>query len=365
MKYNKEVWNYRAKKCWLTVTDAIIAGWNLLLFPKWLRQRSQKKIICLLTQTDGNAGDAAIAYAQKLFLEREFSLPVLEFTYRETMRMRPVLSLLTGKEDLLCFPGGGNVGDLYRDVERQRQRLVYRFRNRPMVSFPQTLFFDREDSLCASAEQVYNSAPHLLFLCRDEPSLRFAQTHFPHCITAKGPDMTFCLPNQGAPAANRPDGALLCLRRDMEARLTEEMRQHIYSIAVKSLGKADWFDTYLNHNISKADREAVLSEIFAVFRRHKLVITDRFHGVAFAYLTNTPCIALDNTYAKVKNGCQWFIHTNYIFFIPTVDALAQALERAVKLRHLEYDDFQGKYFTQMKEKIQALIDSCEEGEDKK
>ena len=51
------------------------------------------------------------------------------------------------------------------------------------------------------------------------------------------------------------------------------------------------------------------------FRKSKLVVTDRLHGMLFAAITGTPCIALGNSSGKVKGVYDWLTHLDYIQYV--------------------------------------------------
>mgnify|MGYP000131626154 FL=1 len=53
-------------------------------------------------------------------------------------------------------------------------------------------------------------------------------------------------------------------------------------------------------NYCKENRELLLKQKIKEFQSAELVITDRLHGMIFAAITGTPCIAFDNFNAKVK-----------------------------------------------------------------
>ena len=44
------------------------------------------------------------------------------------------------------------------------------------------------------------------------------------------------------------------------------------------------------------------------------LITDRIHGMLFAAVTGTPCIALDNVSKKVSGAYEWIQYLDYIQF---------------------------------------------------
>src|SRR5690606_39434039 len=49
-------------------------------------------------------------------------------------------------------------------------------------------------------------------------------------------------------------------------------------------------------------RRGVIEEFLQNIKRHKLVITDRYHGTIFAIAANTPVIVLGSTDHKLSSG---------------------------------------------------------------
>ena len=63
------------------------------------------------------------------------------------------------------------------------------------------------------------------------------------------------------------------------------------------------------------------------FKKAKLIITDRLHGMIFATITATPCIAFGNSNGKVKNVYGWLKHNEYIKYVYIITNRKSELER--------------------------------------
>lgn len=83
-------------------------------------------------------------------------------------------------------------------------------------------------------------------------------------------------------------------------------------------------DTYVDCENKKYEREYLLEEKLNEFASSELVITDRMHGMVFAAITGTPCIALSNYNHKLKGEFEWLEHLGYIKY-------AKNLEEVLKL----------------------------------
>ncbi|WP_423202829.1 polysaccharide pyruvyl transferase family protein [Morganella morganii] len=52
------------------------------------------------------------------------------------------------------------------------------------------------------------------------------------------------------------------------------------------------------------------------FSNSKLVVTDRLHGMIFAFITNTPCLVIRNSNHKIEETYKnWISNFNYIKLI--------------------------------------------------
>ena len=89
----------------------------------------------------------------------------------------------------ILFSGGGNLGDLWPQHQHFRERIVNRYRDRPIVIFPQTIYF-RDEANLRRAAAVFNSHPDLTIFVRDERSLEVARA-FGNCRVRLAPDMAF------------------------------------------------------------------------------------------------------------------------------------------------------------------------------
>ncbi|MGH9612578.1 MAG: polysaccharide pyruvyl transferase family protein, partial [Bryobacteraceae bacterium] len=129
-----------------------------------------------------NIGDHMIWLGEISYLTRVRGVKI-----RITGSLEEPASLPGGLPILLS--GGGNLGDLWAKHQAFRERIVSRYRDRPIVIFPQTLYF-RDPANLRKAAAVFNSHPDLTILVRDERSLEVAQA-FGNCRVRLAPDMAF------------------------------------------------------------------------------------------------------------------------------------------------------------------------------
>ena len=87
-------------------------------------------------------------------------------------------------------------------------------------------------------------------------------------------------------------------------------------------------DTHIGKSeMSIEEREVELRKIWEDFSRSRVVITDRLHGMIFAFITVTPALVLPNSNFKVEKCYEWIKDCGFIKFIskPTNDKILSAL----------------------------------------
>ena len=135
------------------------------------------------------------------------------------------------------------------------------------------------------------------------------------------------------------DGVLLCFRDDQESTLSKAFILNIRKICKKTFTKIALTDTVTNANISPSLRENALFEKWNEFAGAKLIITNRLHGMIFAAITNTPCIALDNSTHKIKYSYTWLENLNYIEFVDRIEDIEKAINKLTQIVPCGFEAF--------------------------
>ena len=68
--------------------------------------------------------------------------------------------------------------------------------------------------------------------------------------------------------------------------------------------------------LSINERKIELSKIWKQFESSEWIITDRLHGMIFAFITRTPAIVIPNNNHKIGSCYEWIKNCGYIFFVP-------------------------------------------------
>ena len=269
--------------------------------------RSKKRNIFIIGSEDtGNLGDHQIAESMKDFFRDKFPdcglFEISMLTYSEQIEE---VQRYCRKKDLICLPGGGNIGNIYPVAEFIRRDVIKRFPQNKIVIFPQTIHF--EDSENGKREReltgcIYGTHRNLIVSTRDKKSFDLAKEMFPQNKVLFVPDIVMYT---NKASEEKRKGVVLCLRNDVEGILGTEGKEVIIN-TLSSLGLSyEFIDHQYDFNIPLSEREEYLQELFSIYKNAGLIITDRLHGMIFAAITGTPCIAFDNYNGKVAGVYEW------------------------------------------------------------
>lgn len=295
--------------------------------------KEDKKIIIALAANYGNLGDLAITYAQNKFLKNNFKdYKIIEVPIDETYSCMKDLKKIVNREDIITIIGGGNFGNVYDDIEKERQFFIKQFPKNKIVCFPQTIDFtndkDGEKSL-KRAIKIYNNHKNLVLFAREEKSFNIMKENFNNKVYLV-PDIVMSL-NEQKPIEKR-ENITICLRNDKENKIGEiEKNNLLNKLKEKYKEKIIFSDTHIGAvKIDEKDRNKVLNKIWTTFKKSKLVITDRLHGMIFCFITGTPCIALPNSNGKIEATYKkWLKDVPYIKFIENIkdERIYQEIEK--------------------------------------
>ena len=277
-----------------------------------------KKCFVFLAANYGNLGDVAITYAQELFLKDVFhDYVIIDVPISNTLSDLKAIKNTCTPDDIITIVGGGNMSDLYFDIELLRQMVINKFPNNRVISFPQTLYYtttERGKYWQNKSVRCYSRHKHLLLMARERRSYQQMGALYPNNDIVCVPDIVMTL-DESNPIQHR-EGITLCLRNDMEkasdtsfaAQLKTELQSMGYSILEK--------DTHIGRGgLSIEEREMELNAIWDDFKKSSWVITDRLHGMIFCFITKTPCIVLPNNNFKVEQCYEWIKDCGYVFFL--------------------------------------------------
>jgi len=139
-------------------------------------------------------------------------------------------------------------------------------------------------------DKILFDNPNLLFLVRDPVSLQIAKENF-NCESELMPDFAYYLQSEVLPKSVGREKVCMILRSlallgaDQQNLSVDESNEIIRVTKDTHLLKTLTYDlntTFRTNTIECAKN----------FGNYEVIMTDRFHGVVFSALTNTPCIAV-------------------------------------------------------------------------
>lgn len=300
----------------------------------------EKKAVLIDTPTHGNLGDHAIVLTQKQLLVKNkvstHELSASAIDYKEYL-----FAKLTPKNKCIIIRGGGFLGTLWPNEEERVRRIINCFKDNKIIIFPQTVSYDLTSEsgrkYLKQAQKIYSAHSNLTFFVREKQSYEIMQKYFPSVETVLVPDIVTLL-DMDIAGQNRKD-ILFCMRSDLEKNVTDEQLAEIQQILKihypnEQMNK---IDTVVPYMVSEGMRKKEVKNKLEQFKKAKLIITDRLHGMIFATITATPCIAFGNSNGKVKNVYGWLKHNEYIKYVNDIDEFKSIVETLDIERKYYYD----------------------------
>lgn len=280
--------------------------------------KGKKKCLVCLAADYGNLGDVAITYAQEKFLKERFpDYVIVDFPISKIISDLKSLSKVTTMDDIVTLTGGGYMGDRYFRSELLRQLIVRVFRNNKIISFPQTSDFSasfQSVELLRQAKKIYTSSPKLELWARENVSYEFMCNNFNNITIRLTPDIVMYL-DEFHDNDNR-SVITYCLRNDSEKCTTSSQIIEFIKNNFFCEYNTEYYDTHIGDvKLSQEQRLIELNKIWNQFKKSKLVITDRLHGMIFAYITGTPAIVVPNNNFKIEACYEWIKDCGYIFYV--------------------------------------------------
>lgn len=305
----------------------------------YIRKNTKKRFFVISCPDYGNLGDHAIAYAENIFIHNLFDdIEAVEITTKDLYKNIGTLKRNISEEDIIILSGGGNLGDEYLPEEVARRRIISDFPDNEIIIFPQTIYFSCSafgKSQLNITKEIYSSHKHLNIIAREKVSYNLMKNLFRNNNVILTPDIVMYLDKTDCNAKRA--GALLCLREDKESYLSEMDKYYTKVFLQSKYSYISETDTTTNYPITIENREAELNIKWQQFCRSQLVITDRLHGMIFAAITSTPCIALGNYNHKVKGTYEWLRHLNYIKFADSIGDIPKYLEELEETEVQRYE----------------------------
>lgn len=259
-----------------------------------------KRIFFLDAPAYGNIGDQAIAYAMESFMADVLNdYSQIEITEDQLPSSVIWLKKTIRDKDIICLTGGGNMGVMYQRYESVRRLVMKTFPNNTIIVFPQTFDYGKDrygQKELDRAQKLYGSVKRLILCARDEDSYKSMSLYFPKAKVIFCPDIALYLDYRKS--FKKTGGVGVCLRNDQERVLTNGQHEQIGKVISKMTTITTIDESELP--INQRNRKRIVENKLREFGSKELIVTDRLHGMIFAFITDTPCLAFPNTNGKVE-----------------------------------------------------------------
>ncbi|WPC22385.1 polysaccharide pyruvyl transferase family protein [Pediococcus inopinatus] len=294
------------------------------------RQTVENSDYFLMDEPDyGNLGDQAIAYAEYMFIEKYVKSRLKGIEIQNTISQ---LAAVVDKQYNypLLLQGGGNFGDRYLDFEEIRRFIISRSKKQKIVMFPQTIDFEDKAELERSIK-IYSRAPNLTLVARESRSFNQMARLFQNRVIMV-PDIVLSLQLPKSMLNEPRFGVITLFRNDGERSMSNHQRQQMLIKLQKRFNRVSVSDTHLgkknDSGINHTNREKYLFNMWKNIASHQVVVTDRLHGMIFAYITKTPCVVIKNSNHKITDTYStWLSQCNYIEMMDDFNDLDTIIDR--------------------------------------
>ena len=314
---------------------------NIKIKLKKMLTRNEKKTIFLIgSPLHGNIGDHAISMAERKLLENIKEKTVIEIPGEYYNLCPNYIKKRVKENDIILITGGGFIGSLWLNEENMVRNVIETFNNNRIIIMPQTVYFENSEEGKRELEvskSIYEYHPDLWLFVREKRSFMYCKKNLDKIKNIfLVPDIVTYLDYQ-SPREKR-SGVLFCLRKDKEKVISDEkINKIIAELKTKKLDVKNT-TTVINKRISMKNRKKVVENKLMEFKKSNLVITDRLHGMIFAAITATPCIAMDNLSGKVKGVYEWFKALGYIKFVTNIDDMINEAKQLMSNKEYNYNN---------------------------
>lgn len=331
---------YKEKMISMKIIKKIIGKIEYLIYVKKslkiIKKSSKnniKKIYLMGIPVHGNLGDQAIVIAERKFLKDNFSdYNIIEVESEIVLKKLNFLKKYIDNS-LILIHGGGFIGTLWPKEDKMSQLIIDNFDNN-MIFLPQTAYFENNQEgikLVNELKEKYKRKKNLFICLREKYSYEFMKENFQGCNLVMIPDMVLYLDNEYSNKSNKCSTIIMCLRNDIEKKNIDTNKIKNY-FEKNSLNDINYTDTVINKRLYHYNREKYVSDKIKEFAASKLVVTDRLHGMVFAYLANTPCLVVNSKSHKVKGVYEWISNDKKIRFIDNANNCEKDIEDLLKAK---------------------------------
>lgn len=346
-----------AKFLYLPVTAANHLSFRIKLSKKirttkkelMLMEPSNKRVFFVGVPTHENLGDAAQMMCIRRFIKENFKgweSFELESWPMHNKKIQLLLEEKVLPNNVFITESGATFSNRHEDHGMHRY-LLKTFKNNRILFMPETVDLPEQKQMKITAD-LFNANPNAYFLARDPESYHMVENRFDNSRIYLCPDIVTTLIGN-VRFKNDRDGIIICKRIDGEKKYTDSNMTKLVK-KLEGLGRVDITDTNFDNSIeyTYSHLEDEIFKKLDLFSRYKVVLTDRYHGMIFSLISNTPVVVLPTTGHKVKVGALWFKedYPDSIFYCETLDEAYDTINNIIN-KNLKVNNnsiYKEKYF---------------------
>lgn len=321
--------------------------------------KSDKKVFIALSANYGNIGDIAITIAQERMIKQVFpDRKIVHIPMNNAFDYEDEIKSILNKDDILTVIGGGNLGNAYLGHEEKRRFIIKLFKNNKSISFPQSISFANDEvgqTEFQTSVKDYAQNSNLTVFARELKSYNSMKLNFKNQVCLV-PDIVLYLKDKMLQHNEVRETITLCLRNDREKVTSSDIKANL--IQLLNSNEFDNIlvtDTHLGEiSVKISEMDKIFETSLQEFKNSKVVITDRLHGMIFCIITNTPCIALDNSNHKISSTYHtWLKDIPLVKFLEDYDE-EKILEYVKELSSIENPKIDFNFDKHFEELVNAL-----------
>ena len=195
------------------------------------------------TPTHSNIGDSAIVLAESMFLKRcgVNTNRIKELTVKEIIENAKTVfhCIRSCRSSVICWHGGGNLGDQWLNEEHFRRDAIVRLPNTPIILFPQTIYYTPTAN--GKSEELasipyYTGHPELTMVAREQTSFDEMRRLYSETEILLTPDIVLsCSMEDFGARVQERKGILFCIRSDVEKSVENAVWQDLQT-AISEMG---------------------------------------------------------------------------------------------------------------------------------
>ena len=301
---------------------------------------SKKRIFLVGSEDFSNLADHHIAISVKEYLQNIFpGYAITEITATEYSTVHYILPFIIKRSDLICMPGGGDMGNGHSHAENIRRDIMKKYSNNKKVIFPQVINYESSKAgvlLLEKDQRIIKKCKNLILCVTEQHSYELAKHYF-DCNVVLTPNVVL-YSNYSNRFKFEQRGVMLLLQNDVEGISSQQDKIFIEKVVGQHTRNIQFNDIRLISDISVFDRKEVVNAFISKIAKTEFVVTNRLYGMIFCAITQTPCIALPDYNFKGDGVYEWISKLEYIMIIRNISELEEAVQKLLTIDKIEYDN---------------------------